>query len=184
MQDFTYFCNQLRELVHVSSENSIEPMRPTTACLVSVLLLVGCVSTAERTQRREARAAQVAKAVAASRFTVAIRSMQTQRYGSRSVTSDFFLTLRGDTLVSYLPYLGRAYAVPPVSPPQGLNFTAPVERSPWQQLRHGMRRLELKASTDEDTYLYRIDISPDGSVSIGVRGQAHDYISFDGELDL
>ena len=34
--------------------------------------------------------------------------MSTLRYGSRTVTPDFYLELRGDTQQSYLPYLGQA----------------------------------------------------------------------------
>jgi len=45
-------------------------------------------------------------AIAAKQWRIDIRSMNTMRYGSRIVTPDFYLELRGDTLHSYLPYLG------------------------------------------------------------------------------
>ena len=65
-------------------------------------------------------------AIAAKQWRIDISSMNTLRYGSRIVTPDFYLELKGDTLCSYLPYLGQAQVSPMLSPSIGLNFEEPV----------------------------------------------------------
>ena len=56
--------------------------------------------------KKERKQVAVLGAIATKRWHIDISSMNTLRYGSRAVTSDFYLELRGDTLRSYLPYLG------------------------------------------------------------------------------
>lgn len=152
--------------------------------MLATLLLLGCATQGERLARREATAAKVRQAIADRHLTVSIHSMQTQRYGSHSVTSDFYLALQGDTLRSYLPFVGRAYAVSPMSPSQGLNFTAPVQQLAELPLKHGGTRLEMVVQSSEDSYVYRVDVYPNGQAYIYVRGQERDAMSYDGELQL
>ncbi len=61
-------------------------------------------------------------AIADKHWHIDITSMNTMRYGSKMVSTDFFLELRGDTLRSYLPYLGQVQSAPSLSPTIGLNF--------------------------------------------------------------
>ena len=68
----------------------------------------------------------VAEAVDKRQMHIGINSMETMRYGTRMVSSDFFLELRGDTIRSYLPYLGQAHRAPVTWASQGLDFEAQV----------------------------------------------------------
>ena len=132
--------------------------------------------------KKERKQAAVLGAIATKRWHIDITSMNTLRYGSRSVTSDFYLELRGDTLRSYLPYLGDAH-VATMSPSIGLNFEEPVltykESKPKKYTQ-----IDVDVRTREDSYHYVIEIYDNGQAYIRVRSMNRDPISFDGTLEI
>ncbi|MBQ8712032.1 MAG: DUF4251 domain-containing protein [Prevotella sp.] len=132
--------------------------------------------------KKEREQATVLGAIATKRWHIDITSTNTLRYGSRSVTSDFYLELRGDTLRSYLPYLGDAH-MPTMSPSIGLNFEEPVltykESKPKKYTQ-----IDIDVRTREDSYHYVIEIYDNGQAYIRVRSMNRDPISFDGTLEI
>lgn len=134
---------------------------------------------AELGEKRQA----VADAIAAKEWHVDITSMNTMRYGSRSVTPDFYLELHGNTLRSYLPYLGQVQASPTLSPSQGLNFETPVLQYKVSRPKSKYTQLDIDVRTREDSYHYAIEMYDSGEVVIRVRSLNRDPISFDGTLE-
>ena len=122
-------------------------------------------------------------AIAARQWRIDIRSMNTMRYGSRMVTPDFYLELRGDTLHSYLPYLGQARVSPTLAPSIGLNFEAPVlsykESKPKS---NKYTQLDIDVRTKEDSYHYVVELYDSGEAYIRVRSLNRDPIGFDGTM--
>ena len=131
--------------------------------------------------KKEREQVAVLDAIATKRWHIDITSMNTLRYGSRAVTSDFYLELRGDTLRSYLPYLGDAH-MPTMSPSIGLNFEEPVltykEGKPKK-----FTQIDIDVRTREDSYHYVIEMYDNGQAYIRVRSMNRDPISFDGTLE-
>ena len=132
--------------------------------------------------KKERRQMAVLGAIADKRWHIDITTMNTMRYGSRAVTPDFYLELRGDTLRSYLPYLGQAQ-VAQYSPAIGLNFEEPVlsykESKPKS---NKYAQLDIDVKTKEDTYHYVINIYDSGEAYIRVRSLNRDPVGFDGTL--
>ena len=132
--------------------------------------------------KKERKQVAVLGAIATKRWHIDISSMNTLRYGSRAVTSDFYLELRGDTLRSYLPYLGDAH-MPTMSPSIGLNFEEPVltykESKPKKYTQ-----IDIDVRTREDSYHYVIEMYDNGQAYIRVRSMNRDPISFDGTLEI
>ena len=151
------------------------------AFLALMLQTMGCASP----QLRAERAAMTKKAVAESlenkHLRIDVRSMSTFRYGSRTVSDGFYLELKGDTLESYLPYLGQVYQGAAISPSEGLNFVAPIMSYHEAHPKKGLTRIEMKVKTKEDFYDYILEIYDTGTAFIRVRGQNRDSISFDGD---
>lgn len=150
----------------------------------ALVMLTSCMTSAERAQQQAYRQAQVEQAVNSGRLTISIRSMHTQRYGTRQVTPDFHLTLRGDTVESYLPYFGQAWTAGYGSQAQGLNFTTRMLDVRRTRQKHGVSRVEFYAKSQEDVYYYAVDIYPTGHATIFVRARERDNISFDGDVYL
>lgn len=149
---------------------------------ISALTLMGCATQQERAERRELMRSAVTEAVGKRLLHIDVTSMNTLRYGSRSVTPDFFLELKGDTLLSYLPYLGQAHQAPMISPSQGLHFEAPILSYKLSQKKAHVSQIEIDVKTQEDSYHYRIELYDTGQAYIHVRSQNRDPISFDGHM--
>jgi hypothetical protein len=122
-------------------------------------------------------------AIATKRWHIDISSMNTLRYGSRAVTSDFYLELRGDTLFSYLPYLGQVQ-ISTMSPSIGLNFEEPVLTYKESKPKSKYTQVDIDVKTREDSYHYVIEIYDNGQAYIRVRSMNRDPISFDGTLEI
>ena len=97
---------------------------------------------------------------------------------------DFFLELRGDTLRSYLPYLGQAQVSPSLSPSIGLNFEERIILYKESRPKSKYTQIDIDVKTHEDSYHYVVELYDSGSASIRVRSLNRDPISFDGSLDI
>ena len=157
-------------------------MKGMLAATMALLLNAGCATQQDRAERLASVRTAVAEAIASKQMRIEIRSMNSMRYGSRMVTPDFFLELRGDTLRSYLPYLGQAHQAPMMSPSIGLNFDAPILQYAESQPKKNLTRLEMAVRTQEDSYLYTIEVFDTGEADIRVRSQNRDPISFEGNV--
>ncbi len=143
-------------------------------------LLMGCASQQQRAEERARKQRVVTEAVADRHWRVDITSMNSMRYGSRQVTPDFFLELRGDTLRSYLPYVGQLHRAPMMTPEQGLNFEAPLLYYRESRPKAHLSLMEVDVKTQEDLYRYRIEMYDTGNAYIHVQSHNRDAISFDG----
>lgn len=148
------------------------------------LLMFSCATQQERAEQREKRRQAVAEAIATRRLHIDVSMMNTLRYGTKSVSPDFYLELRGDTLCSYLPYLGQAFQASMMSPTIGLNFEEPILQYTESKPKANKTRLELDVKTQEDTYHYLIDVYETGEAQLQVRSVNRDPVSFDGSVGL
>ena len=147
-----------------------------------LMTIMGCATLQEREERKERMRMAVAEAVETKQMHIDITSMNTMRYGSRTVTPDFFLELKGDTVISHLPYFGQLYQAPMMSPSQGLNFETIAKSIRVAKTKKDVSRIEIEMKTDEDTYSYVIELYDSGKAYIHVRSQHRDPISFDGDI--
>ena len=161
-----------------------QTMKLTRWIVVALLLsvLAACVTKQERAERLAQTRMGIMEALANRQMRIEVRSMNTMRYGSRIVTPDFFLELRGDTLRSYLPYLGVAHQAPMASPSEGLNFETVMKSYHQSNPKPDLARLEIEAKTKEDFFVYHIEVYYTGKAFISVQSQHRDPISFDGEV--
>lgn len=159
-------------------------MKRIVFCLVTMAMMItGCATQQERAERKAQMQQAVTEAIASKRLHIDIKSMNTLRYGVKTVTPDFFLELRGDTLQSYLPYLGQAQTAPMTSPSIGLNFEERIHNYLVSKLKVGRTQIELDVKTEEDSYHYFIDVYDTGDTYIYVKPLNRDPISFDGFVD-
>ena len=159
-------------------------MKQIIFCIVTVAVMVtSCVTQQERAERKAQTQKAVTEAIASRKLHIDIKSMNTLRYGVKTVTPDFFLELRGDTLQSYLPYMGQAHTAPMMSPPQGLNFEERVHNYLVSKLKAGRTQIELDVKSEEESYHYFIDVYDTGDTYIYVKPLNRDPISFDGFVD-
>lgn len=148
-----------------------------------MLLTMGCATSQQRAEQNAATQKAVTEALTNRHLRINVHSMNPFRYASRTVSYGFFLELKGDTLVSCLPYMGQVYQNAAVNT-EGLNFEAPIISYQESRPKKNMTRIELEVRTKEDHYNYILEIYDTGTAYIRVRGQNRDSISFDGDCDV
>lgn len=133
-------------------------------------------------QMRAARAQHVRECIDNKDFKIVVDRMYPLRMPVKHLTSLYSLEVKGDTIVSYLPYFGRAYYVP-YGGGKALNFTGIMDYCERQQGRNDETFIEIGVTNDEDTYVYLITIFDNGTTSIDVRARNREQISFSGEME-
>jgi hypothetical protein len=149
----------------------------------AAILLSGCATSEEKAAQMAELSANVTNALNNRDYKIAIDRMYPMRGSSRHVSFGYSVEVRNDTMVSYLPYFGRAYNVP-YGGGKGLNFTAPIASYQEFQKRNGLRHIEIGVVNDEDTYLYTIEVFDNGSSSIDVHARQRERISYSGNVNL
>ena len=153
--------------------------------LLLTILLSACGSTNGLTKaEREALVTrQVQECLDTRHYTIAVDWMKPLGGFPRQVSSNYDLTVNGDEIDCYLPYIGEAYHLP-YGGGKGLNFSAPIESYRESQPKDDRRHIEISLTNDEDTYQYIIDIFTNGSANIDVIPRERDRITYYGELDF
>ena len=154
----------------------------STVIACSALVLLGsCATSEERAAQMAERARKVISALNERRFTILVDRMYPLRGSSRSVSYGYSVEVRNDSLLSHLPYFGRAYNIP-YGGGKGLSFSAPITSYQEYQKKNSLRHIEIGLTNDEGTYLYTIEVFDNGKSSIDVQSRQRERISFSGEM--
>lgn len=98
------------------------------------------------------------------------------------LTSDYDVSVRGDTVISYLPYFGRAYTAP-VNPAEGgIKFTsADFEYKADKSKKDGWE-IMIKPHDVTDVQQLYLTVFDNGSASLQVISTNRQTISFNGYI--
>lgn len=126
---------------------------------------------------------QIDDAVRQRDFTIEVFTM-TPKYGpQKHLSSAYSLRVSGDSLYSYLPYVGTAYAVP-YGGGQGLIFDDVIRSYDVTLTKKNVYQINLSVRNYEDDYHYFIEVYSNGKSYIKVWTRQRDQIDFSGEMSL
>ena len=117
---------------------------------------------------KEALAKRVNTALDERKYEINVQMMFPLKGPGKNLTSGWSLEVKNDSLFSYLPYMGRAYA--PIK-----NYRDGL----WQK---NLRKIDFDATNEEDTYHYTIDVYENGNATINVVARERDPITFSGVM--
>ena len=146
-------------------------------------ILSGCATTEKKAAQMAELSANITDALNNRDYKIGIVRMCPMKGSCRHVSYGYSVEVRNVTLISYLPYFGRAYNVP-YGGGKGLNFTAPIASYQEFMKRNGLRHIEIGVINDEDTYLYTIEVFDNGNSSVDVRVRQRERISYSGNVEL
>ena len=150
--------------------------------LVAGSMLAACATQEERAARKAEQARLVTAALDARDYEIDITRMIPSKGAAKSVSS-YSIEVRNDSLISYLPYIGRAYNVP-YGGGKGLNFSAPISNYKESKGKNGLREIEISVTNSEDTYRYYLKVYDNGSSSLNVQSRQREQISYTGDMKL
>ncbi len=110
---------------------------------------------------------------------------QAHSQGGRSVSlnRDYSVELRGDSIISHLPFYGRAYRIP-YGGGDGLSFESTIKEYKIKEGKKGSIEVRFSSRTREDTFDFTITIYPNGSANIVVTSNNRQSMSYHAELEL
>ena len=146
-----------------------------------MVVLGGCASSEERAAQKAEFSRKVKAALDKRAYKISINRMFPMQGASRSVSYGYSVTVKNDSLFSYLPYFGRAYDVP-YGGGKSLSFDAPIGHYHEIQSNNGSRQIDIELKNEEDNYTYHITVFDNGSSSIDVQARKRERISYNGEI--
>jgi hypothetical protein len=158
----------------------MEKISKKISLLIALLLMISsCSALKVSSEEKAAQEAALRSAIEKQEYKIEVNRMHPMKGGSRQLTSLYSLEIKGDTVVSYLPYFGEAYSIP-YGGGKGLNFTAKITAYNFVFDNKGKAVIDLETKNEEDRYSYHIDIFPNGSTNINVRSDNRQSIAFTG----
>ena len=149
--------------------------------LLALLVGIPTLSAQSKKEKKEQKKEAVKKLIESENYKIDVNTAMPMRGRSIPLTSSCSLEIRNDSVISYLPYYGRAYSIP-YGGGDGLNFKTVLKEYSMKMDKKGNAVIEFIARNPEDRYEYRVKVFPNGSASIDVNMQNRQSISFQGEL--
>lgn len=147
--------------------------------LITLFTVTTFAQTKKEKQEKERQ--ELKEVIDSYKFSVDVNTAYPRRGKTVYLTSPYSLEVKNDSLVSWLPYYGRAYSVP-YGGGEGLIFKTSIDDYNVEYTKKGAAKIILKARTKEDTYKFIINIYPGGLANIDVTMVNRDGISFTGQL--
>lgn len=136
----------------------------------------------EKTSEDQQKAQQVQQKLDSKDFTIDVNYMLPMRGSSEAINGSYSLSVKDNTVKSYLPYRGQATNIP-YGGGDGLNFEDEIKEYKDSGLKKGSRTIQFKVEHDGDLLEYKITVFENGQADIFVASRNRDNISFRGELD-
>ncbi|MDR1763987.1 MAG: DUF4251 domain-containing protein [Dysgonamonadaceae bacterium] len=145
-----------------------------------ILAAIGCSS--QKTASKAEQAANIRQKIESQHYRVNVDYVIPAQGNARPLTSLYSVEIKGDTLVSYLPYFGVAYNIP-YGGGKGLNFEAQTLDYSLQDNEKGTIQISFQAISEQDKYQYFIEVYDNGKAFVRVNSINRQSISFYGEID-
>jgi hypothetical protein len=124
-----------------------------------------------------------AKAIVESKeFVFKAQSVQPLGAPSRQLTSEYDLKVLGDSVISYLPYFGRAYSAPAPGEDGGFNFTSTKFEYKAKPKKKGGWDINIKPNDTKDVRQLSLSITQSGYASLQVISNNRQSISYYGYI--
>ena len=151
----------------------------TFLSLLGATLLWSCSNTRHDQKPTQA---QLQNIIQNQRFIFTAESVTPMRGTIKILTTPYDVTVKKDTLISYLPYFGRAYQAPISQTDVGVKFTStkyeysvlPGKKNSWE--------VKIVPRDNTDIRQMNFNIFNDGSATLDILSNFRDAISYRGRI--
>ncbi|MDR2469574.1 MAG: DUF4251 domain-containing protein [Tannerella sp.] len=153
-----------------------------TGTMLALAAAAGLTTCALSRTVRDEQASAVRQQIESRRYKISVNRMLPGRGASQYLSSSYSLTVKGDTIISYLPFIGQAYSLP-YGGGKGLNFESTITVYAVTFNARGTAQISLQTRSENDVLRYHIEIFDNGTSSIRVTSNNRQSISFYGRLE-
>ncbi|GEP97163.1 DUF4251 domain-containing protein [Chitinophaga cymbidii] len=123
----------------------------------------------------------VSRLIADRKYVFQAQTVFPMRGRSRQITGDGYdVYVSKDTVISYLPYFGRAYNAPMDPSQGGIQFTSTNFEYKEENGKDGGWNITIKPNDARDVQQFYLTVSKDGYASLQVTSTNRQPISFNG----
>jgi hypothetical protein len=156
---------------------------PLLSMIICLTELISPALAQKNSKDNDSRTAVIKGLINSQNFTFVPQMIIPMRGGSNQLTSYYELSVKKDTLISYLPFIGRAYTAPMVSGENGFDFTAtnftyqvtPNKKKGWN--------IAIKPK-DKEVQQFALRVFDNGTASLNVTSLNREPISFNGYITV
>jgi hypothetical protein len=123
------------------------------------------------------------QAIQAKQYTFKARTAMPTSGSTRQLTSDYDFTVSHDSVISYLPYFGRAYVAPIGKTDNGLNFTSTKFSYNVKESKKGGWTIEIRPKDADDVQMVTLNVSKNGYGTLHVNSRNRQAIAYTGRLE-
>ncbi|MGC3946823.1 MAG: DUF4251 domain-containing protein [Chryseolinea sp.] len=124
----------------------------------------------------------IVQSVKDKRFTINVESMSPRRGGYKRLSSLYTFKVTPDTVVTDLPYAGRAYQAPMGTDDTGIKFLSREFEYTAKPGKKGAWEIQLKLKDTRNYPVISLTLQPGGSASIRISPVDKDFISYTGTV--
>lgn len=140
------------------------------------------ISYAQKTSGEKREKIDIEKLVTSKRFNFIAQSALPLSGRSVNLTSAYDLTINGDSLVSDLPYFGRAFIAPLNADDGGIHFTSTNFTYSLTERKKGGWNLLIEPKDSKNVRQLNLTISETGNSSLQVTSDDRQSISYNGYI--
>jgi hypothetical protein len=155
-------------------------MKRTTYIAVLIISLI-CNISLSYAQRNKVDESVLRDAITAKNFTFKALTAYPSQGRAVQLTSNYDVRIKADTLISYLPYYGRAYSAQVYTGESPLRFTGKIAQYNVKQRRKGGWEITVHPE-DKDVRLLLLTVHTNGRASMNVLSHSRQSINFHGEI--
>jgi hypothetical protein len=172
-------------LLHPYKNQNIMKILKRTFYALALLMISMATAHAQTTKKEKeaAKEAEFKKVLESKNFTFTAQIANPSRGGaSRNLTSEYDVRITPDSIISYLPFFGRAYVATMNPDDAGIKFIS-TKFTYTATLRKNGYDITIKPTDTKDVRLINLSASFNGYGILNVTSQNRDPISFYGTLE-
>ena len=142
-----------------------------------------CAQSSKRASERDAKAVVVREKIESKNYVIKCDRMYPMRGQSKYVGSDYSITIKGDTVRSYLPYFGVAQSAS-YGGKNVLDFDKVCTDYTCKEDKKESLIVSFTVENENERLKYHLTIYPNGTVRVFIQPLKRDSISYSGELEI
>jgi hypothetical protein len=142
-------------------------------------MMVGVQAQDSSKEQKKNKAESVKQLLESKEYVFKAQSVNPARGAMRQLTSEYDVRLLGDSLVSYLPYFGRAYSAPINPNNAGIQFTSTQFDYAIKQRKKGWD-ITLRPRDESSVQQLVLSVTESGRAMLQVISTNREAISFQG----
>ena len=147
---------------------------------VLITAILALITQAADAQDKDAAATQ--KIVESRNFVFRAQTASSQRGRVQQLTSEYDLSIKRDSIVSWLPFFGRAYTAPINNTEGGIKFTSTdFSYSPRKGKKESWE-INIKPNDVQEVQSLYLRVYANGTASLQVTSTNRDMMSFNGYI--